>query len=333
MKCLRRLLPELNLEDEKIPPETLEKLVITMNDFDNAITEIMPSAMREVYLESPDIPWTEIGGLEEVKRELQEAVEWPLRYPNLYKELGHTVPKGILLHGPSGTGKTMLAKAVATESEANFISVKGPELMSKWVGESEKGVREIFRRARQASPCVIFFDEIDSIAPTRGGGMEGGVHSSAERMVSQLLTEMDGIQEIHEVVVIAATNRIDMIDTALLRPGRFDKIVYVPKPNVMTRQKILEIHTIGKPLGRNVDLMTIAESIEGFSGADVSAVANTAVSVVLHEYLAKYSTPEEAAKHASEAFVSMRHFQEAVKKIRIQREMKPGEKVTMPLYG
>ena len=223
MKCLRRLLPELNLEEGKIPPETLEKLVITMNDFDNAIKEIMPSAMREVYLESPDIPWTEIGGLEEVKRELQEAVEWPLRYPNLYRELGHSVPKGILLHGPSGTGKTMLAKAVATESEANFISVKGPELMSKWVGESEKGVREIFRRARQASPCVIFFDEIDSIAPTRGGGMEG-VHSSAERMVSQLLTEMDGIQEIHEVVVLAATNRIDMIDTALLRPGRFDKI-------------------------------------------------------------------------------------------------------------
>ena len=287
MKCLRRLLPELNLEDEKIPPETLEKLVITMNDFDNAIKEIMPSAMREVYLESPDIPWTDIGGLEEVKRELQEAVEWPLRYPNLYKELGHSVPKGILLHGPSGTGKTMLAKAVATESEANFISVKGPELMSKWVGESERGVREIFRRARQASPCVIFFDEIDSIAPTRGGGMEGGVHSSAERMVSQLLTEMDGIQEIHEVVVLAATNRIDMIDTALLRPGRFDKIVYVPKPDVKARQKILEIHTKGKPLSRDVDLITIAEVTEGFSGADVSAVANTAVSLVLHEYLAK----------------------------------------------
>jgi transitional endoplasmic reticulum ATPase len=333
MKCLRRLLPELNLEDEKIPPETLEKLVITMNDFDNATKEIMPSAMREVYLESPDIPWTEIGGLEEVKRELQEAVEWPLRYPNLYKELGHTVPKGILLHGPSGTGKTMLAKAVATESEANFISVKGPELMSKWVGESERGVREIFRRARQASPCVIFFDEIDSIAPTRGGGMEGGVHSSAERMVSQLLTEMDGIQEIHEVVVLAATNRVDMIDTALLRPGRFDKILYVPKPDVKTRQKILEIHTKGKPLSRDVDLITIAEVTEGFSGADVSAVANTAVSLVLHEYLAKYSTPEEAAKHASEALVSMQHFQEAVKRIRIQREMKPGEKITLPQYG
>src|SRR5215467_11284325 len=333
MKCLRRLLPELNLEEEKIPHVTLEKLVIIMNDFDNAIKEIMPSAMREVYLESPDIPWTEIGGLEEVKRELQEAVEWPLRYPNLYKELGHTIPKGILLHGPSGTGKTMLAKAVATESEANFISVKGPELISKWVGESERGIREIFRRARQASPCVIFFDEIDSIAPTRGGGMEGGVHSSTERMVSQLLTEMDGIQEIHGVVVLAATNRVDMIDTALLRPGRFDKIVYVPKPEVKTRQKILEIHTKGKPLSRDVDLRRIAELTEGFSGADVSAVANTAVSVVLHEYLAKYSTPEEAAKHSSEALVSMQHIEEAVKKIRIQREMKPGDKITLSQYG
>jgi transitional endoplasmic reticulum ATPase len=302
-----------------------------MNDFDNAIKDIMPSAMREVYLESPDIPWTEIGGLEEVKRELQEAVEWPLRYPNLYKELGHTIPKGILLHGPSGTGKTMLAKAVATESEANFISVKGPELISKWVGESERGIREIFRRARQASPCVIFFDEIDSIAPTRGGGMEGV--QSAERMVSQLLTEMDGIQEIHGVVVLAATNRVDMIDTALLRPGRFDKIVYVPKPEVKTRQKILEIHTKGKPLSRDVDLRRIAELTEGFSGADVSAVANTAVSVVLHEYLAKYSTPEEAAKHSSEALVSMQHIEEAVKKIRIQREMKPSERSTLSHYG
>ncbi len=334
MKCLRRLLPELNLEDEKLAPEVLDKLVVTMSDFDNSIKDIMPSAMREVYLESPDIPWTEIGGLEEVKRELQEAVEWPLRYPNLYKELSHTIPKGILLHGPSGTGKTMLAKAVATESEANFISVKGPELISKWVGESERGIREIFRRARQASPCVIFFDEIDSIAPTRGGGMEGGVHSSTERMVSQLLTEMDGIQkDIHGVVVLAATNRVDMIDSALLRPGRFDKIVYVPKPDVNTRQKILEIHTKGKPLGRDIDLRRIAEVTEGFSGADVSAVANTSVSLVLHEYLAKYSTPEEAAKHSSEALVSMQHFEESVKKIRIQREMKPEERTTLSQYG
>ena len=174
MRCLRRLLPELSLEDEKIPPETLDKLVITMNDFEMAIKDVMPSAMREVYLEIPDVKWTDIGGLEDVKLELQEAIEWPLRYPDLYKELSHTLTKGILLHGPSGTGKTLLAKAVATESETNFISVKGPELISKWVGESERGIREIFRRARQAAPCIIFFDEIDSIAPTRGG-MEGGV--------------------------------------------------------------------------------------------------------------------------------------------------------------
>jgi transitional endoplasmic reticulum ATPase len=191
MKCLRRVLPELNLEDEKLSPEVLNKLIVTMNDFDNAIKEVMPSAMREVYLESPDIPWSAIGGLEEVKRELQEAVEWPLRYPDLYTKLGHTMPKGLLMHGPSGTGKTLLAKAVATESEANFISVRGPELLSKWVGESERGIREIFRRARQAAPCVVFFDEIDSIAPTRGIGGDSMV---TERVVSQLLTELDGIQ-------------------------------------------------------------------------------------------------------------------------------------------
>ena len=206
MKCLRRLLPELNLEDEKLAPDVLNKLIITMNDFENAIKDVMPSAMREVYLEPPDVHWSDIGGLEEVKHELQEAVEWPMRFPDMYNKLGHTIPKGVLLHGPSGTGKTMLAKAVATESEANFISVKGPELLSKWVGESEKGVREIFRRARQASPCIIFFDEIDSIAPIRG--LDGLGYTSTERMVSQLLTEMDGIDEMHGVVVLAATNRV-----------------------------------------------------------------------------------------------------------------------------
>src|SRR4051812_5065983 len=255
MKCLRRLLPELNLEDEKLAPEVLNKLIVTMSDFENAVKEVMPSAMREVYLESPDIPWTSIGGLEEVKRELQEAVEWPLRYPDLYTKLGHSMPKGLLMHGPSGTGKTLLAKAVATESEANFISVRGPELLSKWVGESERGIREIFRRARQAAPCVVFFDEIDSIGLTRGGmggtdsgGAYGGSGSS-DRMLSQLLTEMDGIQELQGVVVIAATNRVDMIDAALLRPGRFDKIIFVPNPDMNTREKILQIHTKGKPLG------------------------------------------------------------------------------------
>ncbi|MGN6349256.1 MAG: AAA family ATPase, partial [Candidatus Nitrosocosmicus sp.] len=323
------LLPELNLEDEKIPPETLEKLIITRADFENAIKEVMPSAMREVYLESPDVKWNDIGGLDDVKRELQEAVEWPLRYPDLYSKLGHSIPKGILMHGPSGTGKTMLAKAVATESEANFISVKGPELLSKWIGESERGVREIFRRARQAAPCVVFFDEVDSIAPIRG--MEG-VNAGTERMVSQLLTEMDGIQELSGVVIIAATNRLDMIDTALLRPGRFDKIVFVPKPDLSTRLKILEIYAKEKPITADVNLHRIAELTDGFSGADMSAVANTAISLVLHEYLQKYSTPEEATKHASEAHVTMKHFEDAVKKIKTQREMKPGEKVTLSQY-
>jgi len=329
MKCLRRLLPELNMEDEKLHPDVLNKLIVTMDDFQNAIKEVMPSAMREVYLETPDIKWTDVGGLENIKRELQEAIEWPLRYPDLYKKLGHSMPKGILLHGPSGTGKTLLAKAVATESEANFISVRGPELLSKWVGESERGIREVFRRARQSAPCVIFFDEIDSIAPIRGIGGESMV---TERVVSQLLTELDGIQSLQGVVVLAATNRADMLDTALLRPGRFDKLVFVPMPDKDARQKILEIDTKDKPLARDVDLVKLAEMTEGFSGADVSAVANTAVSLVLHEYLAKYPTPEEAAKHAEEASVSLRHFEEAIRKIRQQKEGRPGEKVTVPYY-
>ena len=216
MKCLRRLLPELNLEDEKLPPETLDKLIVNGDDFQNALKEVTPSGMREVFIENPDVSWEEVGGLETVKLELQEAVEWPMKYPTLYSKLGHRMPRGILLHGPSGTGKTLLAKAVATECEANFISVRGPELLSKWVGDSERGFREIFRRARQASSCVIFFDEIDSIAPVRGIGGETAV---TERVVSQLLTELDGIESLHGVVVLAATNRADMIDTALLRPG------------------------------------------------------------------------------------------------------------------
>ena len=336
MKCLRRLLPDLNLEDEKLPPETLDKLIITQSDFNQAIKDVMPSAMREVFLESPDIKWEDIGGLEGVKRELQEAVEWPLRYPDLYAKIGHTVPKGILLHGPSGTGKTMLAKAVATESEANFISVKGPELLSKWVGESERGIREIFRRARQAAPCVVFFDEIDSIAMARGGGlggeMGGGSTGTNDRVISQILTELDGISELHGVVVLAATNRPDMIDTALLRPGRFDRIVFVPNPDRRTRKRILEIYAKDKPSEADVNLEKIADMTDGFSGADISGIVNTAVSLVLHEYLAKYPTPEEAAKNASEAHVMMRHFEEAVKKIRTQRERKPEETRALSYY-
>jgi transitional endoplasmic reticulum ATPase len=332
MKCLRRMLPELDLEQEKIPPQTLEKLIITQGDYEGAIKDVMPSAMREVFLESPDVSWSDIGGLESVKRELQEAVQWPMKYPELYTKIGHTVPKGILIHGPSGTGKTLLAKAVASESEANFISIKGPELLSKWVGESERGIREVFKRARQASPCVIFFDEVDALAPMRGGGMEGGGGGMSDKVVSQILTEMDGITSLHGVVVLAATNRPDMVDPALLRPGRFDRIVFVPNPDKQTRKKILEIHSDGKPLTGDVKLDRIAEMTDGFSGADIAAIANTAVSLVLHEYLARYPTPEEASKHTTEASVTMRHFEEAVRRVKTQKEMKPEEKTLLSLY-
>ncbi len=340
MKCLRRLLPELNLEDEKLPPETLDKLIVNGEDYQHAFREITPSGMREVFIENPDVKWDEVGGLENVKRELQEAVEWPMKYPTLYSKLGHRMPRGILLHGPSGTGKTLLAKAVATESEANFISVRGPELLSKWVGESERGIREIFRRARQASPCVIFFDEVDSIAPIRGVGGETAV---TERVVSQLLTELDGIESLHGVVVLAATNRADMIDTALLRPGRFDKIILVPMPDKEGRKKILEISTKEIPIDKEpksesdknpdyVDIEKIAETTDGLSGADVAAIANTAVSLVIHEFLAKYPDQKEAEKQAATAKVTMRHFEEAVRKVRTQKELKIGEKIAVPYY-
>ena len=245
MKCLRRLLPELNLEEEKIPPETLDKLIVNSDDFKKALVEVTPSGMREVFIENPDVQWEQVGGLAEVKRELMEAVEWPMKYPGLYDKLGHKMPRGILLHGPSGTGKTLMAKAVATQSEANFVSVRGPELLSKWVGESERGIREIFKRARQSAPCVIFFDEIDSIAPIRGAGGETAV---TERVVSQLLTELDGMENMHGVVVLAATNRADMIDPALLRPGRFDKIIQIPLPDKESRRSILEINCEDIPI-------------------------------------------------------------------------------------
>ena len=339
MKCLRRLLPDINLADEKIPPETLEKLVVNEEDYQFALREVTPAGMREVYIEKPEIRWDEVGGLESVKRELQEAVEWPMKYPTLYSKLGYRMPRGILLHGPSGTGKTLLAKAVATESEANFISIKGPELLSKWVGESERGIREIFRRARQASPCIIFFDEIDSIAPVRG--MSESVVT--EKVVSQLLTELDGIESLHEVVVIAATNRADMIDRAMIRPGRFDKIVLVPMPDKEGRIKILQISSSGIPIDKEmgtanginadfVDLEKIAESAEGLSGADVAAIANTAASLVIHEFIEKYPDPKDAEKQVGNSKVTMRHFEEALKKVRTQKDLKVGEKVAVSYY-
>jgi transitional endoplasmic reticulum ATPase len=335
MKCLRRLLPELNLEDEKIPPETLDKLIVNGEDYQKALIEVTPSGMREVFIENPDVKWDEVGGLAEVKRELQEAVEWPMKYPVLYDKLGHKMPRGILLHGPSGTGKTLLAKAVATESEANFVSVRGPELLSKWVGESERGIREIFRRARQASPCVIFFDEIDSIAPIRGAGGETAV---TERVVSQLLTELDGMENMHGVVVLAATNRADMIDTALLRPGRFDKIIQIPLPDKDSRKSILSINVKEIPADMDpkspdyVDIEKISELTDGLSGADVAAISNTAVSLVIHEFLDAHPDVKEAEKSSEGAKVTMKHFEEAVKKVREQKDLKIGQKVVASYY-
>ena len=346
MKCLRRLLPELNLEEEKIPPETLDKLIVNADDFKKALVEVTPSGMREVFIENPDVSWEEIGGLAEVKRELMEAVEWPMKYPGLYDKLGHKMPRGILLHGPSGTGKTLMAKAVATESEANFVSVRGPELLSKWVGESERGIREIFKRARQSAPCVIFFDEIDSIAPIRGAGGETAV---TERVVSQLLTELDGMENMHGVVVLAATNRADMIDPALLRPGRFDKIISIPLPDKDGRKMVIEIHSKDIPLADQngpdkIDFEKLAELTDGLSSADVASIANTAVSLVVHEHLDnaapdKNLSDEETKKvvdaiekKAADAKVTMKHYEEAVRKVREQKDLKMNDKLVASYY-
>ena len=335
MKCLRRLLPVLNLEEEKLSPETLDKLIVNHEDFTKALIEVTPSGMREVFIENPDISWEEVGGLEDVKRELQEAVEWPMKYPGLYDKLGHSMPRGILLHGPSGTGKTLLAKAVATQSEANFISVRGPELLSKWVGESERGIREIFKRARQSSPCVVFFDEIDSIAPIRGAGGETAV---TERVVSQLLTELDGMENMHGVIVLAATNRADMIDPALLRPGRFDKIIQIPLPDKESRKSILKINAEKIPTitetsdPKHIDFEKLSEITDGLSGADTASIANTAVSLVIHEFLDSHPDVKDIEKTSIDAKVSMKHFEEAVKKVREQKDLKLGEKLVASYY-
>jgi transitional endoplasmic reticulum ATPase len=274
MKALRRYLPEISLEEERIPPSVLEKMEILMEDFLNAYREITPTAMREVYIEIPAVHWDEIGGLEEVKERLREAVEWPLKNPELFRRMGIRAPKGILLFGPPGCGKTLLARAVATESEANFISIKGPEVFSKWVGESEKAIREVFRKARMASPAVIFFDEFDSLVPRRGMGYaDSGV---SERVISQLLTEMDGIMALQDVVIIAASNRPDIVDPAVLRPGRFDRLIYVPEPNEESRLEIFKIYTKDIPLVKDVDLTELASKTKSYSGADIEAVCREA---------------------------------------------------------
>ncbi len=290
MAALRRVLPDVNVDDETIPSEVLNKISVEMTDFLNAMKGLQPSTMREVLIEKPNVKWDDIGALADAKQQLKEAVEWPLKYGKVFAHMNAKPPKGILLYGPPGTGKTLLAKAVATESEANFISVKGPEFLNKWVGESEKAVRETFRKARQASPCVIFMDEIDSIVPVRGTGGDSNV---TERVVSQMLTELDGLEPMNDVVVIAATNRPDMIDPALLRPGRFDKSIYVAPPDKESRRSIFEIHTRGKPMESDVDLDKLADQTEGCTGADISAICNEAVMTAVRRLVAGGKVPTE----------------------------------------
>jgi len=298
MKALRRYLPEINLEEKRIPQQILEKMEVKMDDFMNAYREIVPTAMREVYVEVPAVHWDDVGGLEDVKQQLREMVEWPLKKPEKFRKMGIKPPKGVLLYGPPGCGKTLIARAVATESESNFISIKGPEVFSKWVGESEKAIREVFRKARMAAPCVVFIDEIDSIAPRRGlGYSDSGV---TERVVSQLLTEMDGLISMENIVVLAATNKPEILDPALMRPGRFDRLIYIPPPDENARLQILKVHTRNMPLD-NVNLDEIAKNTNGYSGADLEALCREAAI--------------NALRRDSEK-IEMRDFNEALKKVK-----------------
>ena len=331
MRSLRRILPEINMEQTKIPVEVLNKIKITHRDFEDALKDVQPSALREVHVQRPNVTWDQIGGLNEVKAELEEAIEWPLKYADLFDQADVKPPKGLLLYGPPGTGKTMIAKAVAATSEANFISIKGPELISKWVGESEKAVRETFRKARQASPCVIFFDELDAVAPRRGGS-EGDSHVT-ERVISQMLTELDGLEDLKGVVVIGATNRPDIIDEALLRPGRFDRILEVPVPDKESRREILKIHTSKKPLDHDtVNIDKLVDLTDGYTGADIAAMVNAAAMSAIKEHMMtsvnkENETKEEARAKTREYIkeneqqkpklkISMNHFESALQKIK-----------------
>ncbi|HUL62950.1 MAG TPA: CDC48 family AAA ATPase [Methanocella sp.] len=300
MKALRRYLPEIDL-DKEIPREFLEKMRVYGDDFTAALKEVQPSAMREIFIEPTNTRWSDVGGLDEAKQEIVETIEWPLRNPKKFTEMGIRPPKGIVLYGPPGTGKTLLARAVAGESEANFVNIRGPELLSKWVGESEKAVRETFRKARQVSPSIIFFDELDALAPARGGGDEGSRVS--ERVVNQILTELDGLVELEGVVVIGASNRPDIIDPALLRPGRFDRLVYVGAPSKEGRLNIFKIHTRNMPLAGDVNLNEMAELTENYVGSDIEAICREAAMLALRE---NFDAKEVGAKH----------FHDAIKKVK-----------------
>jgi transitional endoplasmic reticulum ATPase len=312
MHALRRILPEIDIEKD-IPPEVMERLTVQNDDFTAALKNTEPSALREVFIEVPNVKWEDIGGLDRVKQELKEVVEWPLKYAEAFTQLNTKPPRGIILFGPPGTGKTMLAKAVANESEANFISIKGPELLSKWVGESERAVREVFRKAKQASPCIIFLDEIDSIAPVRGVGFDSHV---TERVVSQILTEMDGLEELKDVIVIAATNRPDMVDPALLRPGRLDRLIYIQVPDKETRKKIFEVHLRGKPVGGDVSSDKLAAMTDTYVGADIAAIVKEAVMAALREFLVSGVTEEQLSETLKNIVVRKQHFEIAIRTVK-----------------
>ena len=312
MHALRRIRPEIDLESDEIDADVLNSIQVTESDFKQAIKGIEPSALREVFVEVPDVSWDQVGGLEDTKERLRETIQWPLEYPEVFEELDMQAAKGVLMYGPPGTGKTLLAKAVANETESNFISIKGPELLNKFVGESEKGVREVFSKARENAPTIVFFDEIDSIATERGGGAtDSGV---GERVVSQLLTELDGLESLEDVVVIATTNRPDLIDSALLRPGRLDRHVHVPVPDEAGRRKILEVHTREKPLADDVDLDAIARRTEGYVGADLEAVAREASMSASREFIQSVSR-EEVRESVGNVRVTMAHFENALDEV------------------
>jgi transitional endoplasmic reticulum ATPase len=300
MKALRRYLPEIDLDQEDIPPSLIDKMIIKRDDFRGALNEVDPSAMREVLVELPKISWDDVGGLDDAKQQVQESVEWPMNSPERFDRMGVNPPSGVLLYGPPGTGKTLMAKAVANETNANFISVRGPQLLSKWVGESEKAIRQTFRKAKQVSPTVIFFDELDSLAPGRGGDVGSNV---SERVVNQLLTELDGLEEMEDVMVIGATNRPDMIDPALIRSGRFDRLVFIGEPELEGREQILQIHTGDSPLAPDVSLRELAELTSGYVGSDLESIAREAAIEALRE------DPD-----AEE--VEMRHFRTAMESVR-----------------
>ena len=315
MRSLRRILPEIDLEEEKISSEILQKIEISNDDFREALKEVRPSALREVQVQIPDVNWDDVGGLDELKDELREAVEWPVKHKEAYDYVDVEAPKGVLLHGPPGTGKTLIAKALAKMTESNFISIKGPELLSKWVGESEKGVREIFRKARQAAPCIIFLDEVDALVPRRGSGSSDS--HVTENIVSQILTEIDGLEELHNVLIIGATNRLDIVDEALLRPGRFDRIIEVGNPDSKGRTHIFEIHTKKKPLENNVNIKKLVEMTDGFSGAEIAAITNRAALVALKRYVAGKS------QNIKEIKITQQDLVDAADKIRPQKKEAP----------